>query len=272
MKWNRDSMRDYKLYQRRESRVPHTVKPVVTVNGVTVSFDGFKALDDLDLHILQGELRCLIGPNGAGKTTLLDILTGRLRPDRGQVVFEGNTNLLELPEHEIARIGIGRKFQKPTIFPHHTVWENLELSVQGDRSVWSTLFRRLAPEKVGKIEETLEIIGLKDKRHMHAGMISHGQKQWLELGMLLVQDPRLLLIDEPVAGMSEEEAEKTAELVVSLAGQHSIIIVEHDMHFVRSIAREVTVLHQGRVLFEGSMQEVQENPTVQEVYLGEDHA
>jgi urea transport system ATP-binding protein len=236
---------------------------------ITVSFDGFKALNDLTLYIQPGELRCIIGPNGAGKTTMMDVITGKTRPDRGSAWFGQAIDLLSLNEPEIAAAGIGRKFQKPTVFEHHTVFENLELAMSGDRSVWRLIFARLTRPQQQRIDEVLHIIQLTDRRHERAGALSHGQKQWLEIGMLLIQDPRLLLVDEPVAGMTPQEAERTAELLNSLAGKHSVVVVEHDMDFVRSIARTVTVLHEGHVLAEGTIDEVQANPKVKEVYLGE---
>jgi urea transport system ATP-binding protein len=236
---------------------------------ITVSFDGFKALNDLTLYIRPGELRCIIGPNGAGKTTMMDVITGKTRPDRGSAWFGQSIDLLGLTEPEIASAGIGRKFQKPTVFEHHSVFENLELAIAGDRAVWRLLIARLTAGQRQRIDEVLEIIQLADRRHERAGSLSHGQKQWLEIGMLLVQDPRLLLVDEPVAGMTPQETERTAELLNSLAGKHSVVVVEHDMDFVRSIARTVTVLHEGHVLAEGTIDEVQADPKVKEVYLGE---
>jgi urea transport system ATP-binding protein len=242
---------------------------VLYIESVTVSFDGFKALNDLSLYIQAGELRCIIGPNGAGKTTMMDVITGKTRPDHGSVWFGQTIDLLGLTEPEIAHAGIGRKFQKPTVFGEHTVFENLELAMAGNKSVWRMLFARLTSAQRERIDEVLELIGLAAHRHARAGALSHGQKQWLEIGMLLMQDPQLLLVDEPVAGMTPQETERTAELLVSLAGKHSVVVVEHDMNFVRSIARKVTVLHEGHVLAEGSMDEVQSNPRVKEVYLGE---
>ncbi len=238
------------------------------LENITKSFDGFKALDDLTLYIGNGELRCIIGPNGAGKTTLMDVITGKIRPDVGSAWFGDQLDLLKHKEHEIAQRGIGRKFQKPTVFIHHTVFENLELAMHADRSVLSSLFWKLSGAQRERIDEVLELIGLKDKRDMPAGSLSHGQKQWLEIGSLLMQNPRLLLVDEPVAGMSGQETEATAALLTSLAGKHSVVVVEHDMDFVRSIARQVTVLHQGSVLSEGTMDQVQNDPKVREVYLG----
>jgi len=243
--------------------------PILYLEDVSVSFDGFKALNKLTLYIDDGELRCIIGANGAGKTTMMDVITGKTRPDEGEVFFGQLINLLEWSEPEIAQAGIGRKFQKPTVFEHHTVYTNLELSMKADKSVWSTLFTRLSGEQRDHIDEVLETIGLSGQRNQRAGLLSHGQKQWLEIGMLLMQEPHLLLVDEPVAGMTAQEAERTAELLTSLAGKHSVVVVEHDMEFVRSIARKVTVLHEGSVLAEGDMETVQNDPRVVEVYLGE---
>jgi urea transport system ATP-binding protein len=243
--------------------------PVLYVEGVTVSFDGFKALNNLNLYVDDGELRCIIGPNGAGKTTMMDVITGKTKPDAGTVYFGQHIDLLSLSEHQIARGGIGRKFQKPTVFEPLTVYENLELAMAGDKRVWKTLFKDLTGEQRDRIDEVLHQIGLPKHRHQLAGALSHGQKQWLEIGMLLMQSPRVLLVDEPVAGMTSEEVEHTAQLLTSLEGKHSVIVVEHDMAFVRSIARKVTVLHQGSVLAEGTMDQVQSNPKIVEVYLGE---
>jgi urea transport system ATP-binding protein len=242
---------------------------ILYLEDVSVSFDGFKAINNLNLYIDAGELRCIIGPNGAGKTTMMDIITGKTRPDAGSAYFGQNIDLLHLSEPEIAQAGIGRKFQKPTVFESHTLFENLELAMAGDKRVWPTLTARLNSLQRERINEVLEIIGLQENRHQLAGSLSHGQKQWLEIGMLLMQDPKLLLVDEPVAGMTHQEMDRTAELLTSLAGQHSVVVVEHDMDFVRSIARKVTVLHQGSVLAEGSMNEVQNDPKVVEVYLGQ---
>lgn len=242
---------------------------ILYLEDVSVSFDGFKAINDLNLYIDAGELRCIIGPNGAGKTTMMDIITGKTRPDRGSAFFGQNINLLHLSEAEIAQAGIGRKFQKPTVFEFHSVFENLELSMAGDKRVWPTFRARLNGTQLDRIDDVLEIIGLQESRSRYAGSLSHGQKQWLEIGMLLMQNPKLLLVDEPVAGMTHQEMERTAELLTSLAGDHTVVVVEHDMDFVRSIARKVTVLHQGSVLAEGSMDEVQNDRRVVEVYLGE---
>jgi urea transport system ATP-binding protein len=241
---------------------------ILYLEDLTVSFDGFKALNALTLYIDPGELRCIIGPNGAGKTTMMDVITGKTRPDSGSAWFGQTTNLLGLSEPEIAEAGIGRKFQKPTVFEQHTVLENLQLAVAGDKSLWATLFSPLSTQQGERIESVLETIQLQDRRNIRAGALSHGQKQWLEIGMLLAQEPRLLLVDEPVAGMTPQEVERTAELLSSLAGKHSVMVVEHDMDFVRSIANKVTVLHEGHVLAEGSIHEVQADPRVVEVYLG----
>jgi urea transport system ATP-binding protein len=241
---------------------------VLYLEDITVRFDGFKALDSLTLYIETGELRCIIGPNGAGKTTMMDVVTGKTRPDSGSAWFGQNVNLLKHSEPQIAQIGIGRKFQKPTVFEQHTVFENLELAMAGDKSVWHALFARLTGAQTDRIDEVLANVRLQDRRDHLAGALSHGQKQWLEIGMLLMQEPQLLLIDEPVAGMTPQETERTAELLVSLAGKHSVVVVEHDMDFVRSIARRVTVLHEGRVLAEGDIDTVQNDPRVIEVYLG----
>jgi urea transport system ATP-binding protein len=243
--------------------------PIIYIENMTVSFDGFKAINNLSLTIDHGELRCIIGPNGAGKTTMMDCITGKTRPDKGTVFYGQTMDLTKMSEYEIAQVGIGRKFQKPTVFPFHSVFENLELALHTNKDVWPTLIAKLNGEQRDHIDEVLDIIGLKDQIHLRAGLLSHGQTQWLEIGMLLMQKPLLLLVDEPVAGMTHQEAEKTAELLTSLAGEHSVVVVEHDMDFVRSIARTVTVLHEGSVLAEGSMDEVQNDPKVIEVYLGE---
>jgi len=242
---------------------------ILYLEDITVSFDGFRALNELTLYIDAGELRCIIGPNGAGKTTMMDVITGKTRPDNGSAWFGQTTDLLALTEPEIAEAGIGRKFQKPTVFERHTVAENLELAVAGDKRVWNTLVRKIMREQQERIESVMQTVGLGTQRTMLAGNLSHGQKQWLEIGMLLMQDPQLLLVDEPVAGMTPQEVERTAELLLSLAGKHSVVVVEHDMEFVRSIARKVTVLHEGHVLAEGNIDEVQNNAKVIEVYLGE---
>jgi urea transport system ATP-binding protein len=235
---------------------------------LTVSFDGFKALNELSLYVDPGELRCIIGPNGAGKTTMMDVITGKTRPDSGTAWFGRQIDLLSLTEPEIAQAGIGRKFQKPTVFEQLTVFENLELALAGGRSFLKTLLARMTVAQHKRIDSVLDIIGLGEHRESLAKILSHGQKQWLEIGMLLMQNPELLLVDEPVAGMTPQEIERTARLLQSLAGDHSVIVVEHDMDFVRSIARRVTVLHEGRVLAEGDMDKVQNDPRVIEVYLG----
>jgi len=241
---------------------------ILYLEDVTVSFDGFRALNALTLYVQLGELRCIIGPNGAGKTTMMDVITGKTRPDSGSAWFGQTIDLLSLTEPEIAQAGIGRKFQKPTVFERHTVAENLELAMAGNKSVWRWLHARLAGAERARIEEVLEVVQLAARWNELAGALSHGEKQWLEIGMLLMQDPQLLLVDEPVAGMTPQETERTAALLRSLAGRHSVIVVEHDMDFVRSIARRVTVLHEGSVLAEGSIEEVQRDPRVIEVYLG----
>ena len=248
--------------------VDTTHGPILYLDGITVSFDGFKALNDLSLTIEDGELRCIIGPNGAGKTTMMDVITGKTRPDAGTAFFGQTIDLTTLTEAEIAHAGIGRKFQKPTVFEHHSVFENLELAMKADKRARKSLHARLARTDVDRIAETLELIQLGDAYERPAGLLSHGEKQWLEIGMLLMQEPRLLLLDEPVAGMTDDETMRTAELCLSLAGRHSVVVVEHDMDFIAKIARTVTVLHEGSVLAEGSMDVVQADPRVIEVYLG----
>jgi len=244
--------------------------PILYLEGVNVSFDGFKALNNLSLYIDAGELRCLIGPNGAGKTTLMDVITGKTRPDSGSVFFGQTIDLLKMDEPAIAEAGICRKFQKPSVFDRLTVYENLELALATRKGVWHTLFAQLNGDNQDRIEQVLGTIGLTELRFQMAGILSHGQKQWLEIGMLLMQEPKVMLVDEPVAGMTHQEVERTAELLLSLQGERSIIVVEHDMEFVRSIAQQkVTVLHEGSVLTEGSMDEVQNDPRVIQVYLGD---
>jgi urea transport system ATP-binding protein len=248
-------------------------KASLCVDNISVSFDGFKALNQLTLILDEGELRCLIGPNGAGKTTLMDVITGKTRPDEGSVFLVGYArDLTSMTEYEIATLGIGRKFQRPTVFLGHTVFENLELALAGDRSVFKSIFKRLSGAERETIDRALETVGLKDAHDRDANVLSHGQKQWLEIGMLLVQNPKILLVDEPVAGMTHQEMDRTAELLVSLAGKHTVVVVEHDMDFVRSIAKQVTVLHEGTVLAEGTLDEVKANPRVVEVYLGDPDA
>jgi urea transport system ATP-binding protein len=261
---------------RLASSAPHGLarpRAHLWVDSVSVSFDGFKALTDLTLTLDKGELRCIIGPNGAGKTTLMDVITGKTRPDAGAVYLVGpsreQTLLTQMAEYEVAQLGIGRKFQRPTVFHGHSVFENIELSLALERSVFHSLTAWLRPSERDKIDEILHTVGLSRRRNERAGRLSHGEKQWLEIGMLLALDPSILLVDEPVAGMTHQETERTAELLSSLSGERTVVVVEHDMDFIRSIAREVTVLHEGRVLAEGPMDVIQNDPKVIEVYLGE---
>jgi len=240
----------------------------LTLEGVNKSFEGFKAISDLNFYLDDGELRVVIGPNGAGKSTMLDLITGRTRPDTGKIEFGRDMDLTRMNEAQINRIGIGRKFQTPSVYIDHTVSENIWLSLEGPRNVWTTLFSRLTPAQKERIDEVLNLIGLAAKANTKAGLLSHGQKQWLEIGMLLAQNPKVLLVDEPAAGMTDEETVKTGELLLSLAGKHSIVVIEHDMTFVRQIASKVTVLHQGHVLKEGTVDQVQQDEQVIEVYLG----
>jgi urea transport system ATP-binding protein len=242
--------------------------PILYLDDITVSFDGFKALNALSLTIERGELRCIIGPNGAGKTTMMDVITGKTRPDAGTAFFGQTFDLTRLPETEIARLGIGRKFQKPTVFENHTVFENLELAMKMDKRVRASLLAKLTAAQRDLVAFTLKTIRLAGSEDRLAGSLSHGQKQWLEIGMLLMQEPELILLDEPVAGMTDAETARTAELILELAGRHSVVVVEHDMDFVGKIARTVTVLHEGSVLAEGSMAAVQADERVIEVYLG----
>ncbi len=241
---------------------------VLYVDGVTVSFDGFKALNNLSYTVRTGEMYAVIGPNGAGKTTMMDVVTGKTRPDSGQVYFKQVHDLTRLDEAAIANLGIGRKFQKPTVFENHTVMENLELALKSKRGPFASLFFRLTPERADRIDEVLTTIGLTGQRQAMAGTLSHGQKQWLEIGMLLIQEPELLFLDEPVAGMTDAETEQTSELLRQIAGKHSVVVVEHDMAFVRALDVKVTVLHEGSVLAEGSLDHVQNDEKVIEVYLG----
>ena len=243
---------------------------ILTVEDVSKTFDGFKAITNLNFYLSRGELRTVIGPNGAGKSTFFDLITGRTKPDKGKIEFGWDIDLVGMNEYEINRLGIGRKFQTPSVYVDHTVFENLLLSLKGARGVFSTLFFRLRSEQRDRIDELLKLIRLDGKRDLRAGQLAHGEKQWLEIGMLLAQDPQLLLVDEPAAGMTDEETARTGELLISLSERHSIVVVEHDMAFVRQIAREgqVTVLHQGTVLCEGKFDEVQANDRVREVYLG----
>ena len=244
---------------------------ILYLEDVSVSFDGFKAINKLSLDIAPGELRCIIGPNGAGKTTMMDIITGKTRPDSGTVFFGSTIDLLRHNEPQIAQLGIGRKFQKPTVFEQLSVFENLELALKTHKGVAASMRFRLDSTQSDRVAELLHTIHLADSVRRLAGNLSHGQKQWLEIGMLLMQDPKLLLLDEPVAGMTDEETERTAELFLSLEGQHSLVVVEHDMKFVDQLTegwKKVTVLHEGRVLAEGTLAEVQANEQVVEVYLG----
>ncbi len=238
------------------------------LEDISVSFDGFQALKDLNLYIRPGELRCIIGPNGAGKTTLMDIITGRVRADKGTVYFGANTDLSELAEADIARLGIGRKFQRPTVFEAHTVKQNIELAMAGPRGFLGLLTARHSHAERQRIEELLTLGGLTEQSDRLAGMLSHGQKQWLEISMLIAQNPALLLIDEPVAGMTTREIDQTGRLMQELAQNHTVVVIEHDMDFVRSIADQVTVLHQGSVLTEGKYEAVSKDKRVQEIYLG----
>jgi len=238
------------------------------MEGVTVSFDGFKALNDLNFYVDRGELRAVIGPNGAGKTTMMDVITGKTRPDLGRIDFEGWIDLTRHDEAAISQLGIGRKFQKPTVFENHTVWDNLDLAMAGERRPFLMLWHRLSRADRDRLEEALAIIGLESRAFDLAGELSHGQKQWLEIGMLLCQDPKLMLVDEPVAGMTDAETEHTATLLKSLAGKHAVVVVEHDMAFVRDLGCRVTVLHEGAVLAEGSIDAVSNNRRVVDVYLG----
>jgi len=238
------------------------------VDGVSVSFDGFKALNRLSFFVLKGELRAIIGPNGAGKTTMMDVVTGKIRPDDGDVFFQGDIDLTKLDEARIANLGIGRKFQKPTVFETQTVFENLELALAGNRKARESLFFRLSGEQADRIDEVMRVIALGDFRDRLAGSLSHGQKQWLEIGMLLMQEPNLLLVDEPVAGMTDAETEQTAKLLREIAIDHTVVVVEHDMEFVKTLDCRVTVLHEGSVLAEGALETVQQDQRVIEVYLG----
>ncbi len=245
---------------------------VLTVEGVDKSFDGFKAVNDLNFYLREGELHTVIGPNGAGKSTFMDLITARTKPDRGKIVYHKedghDIDLTRTREHVVSQLGISRKFQNPTVYNSHTVYDNLLLSLNAGRGVLKTLFYRETREHRDKIHQVLETIRLESRKNHIAGSLSHGQKQWLEIGMLLAQDPKIMLVDEPAAGMSDEETERTGELLLSLEGKHSLIVIEHDMDFVRQIARRVTVLHQGHVLKEGDFESVRRDPEVVEVYLG----
>ena len=258
-------------YQRiKQAGVDTTHGAILYLEDIVVSFDGFKAINHLNLDISVGELRCIIGPNGAGKTTMMDVITGKTKPSSGSAFFGQTMDLTKMNEVEIAHAGIGRKFQRPTVFEQHSVFENLELAMKMDKRVVTTLFARLNSEQRDKIAVVLALIRLHDQGRRPAGLLSHGQKQWLEIGMLLIQEPQLILLDEPVAGMSDAETARTAELLNELRGKHSIMVVEHDMGFVTEIAQQgkVTVLHEGSVLAEGTMQQVQADERVIEVYLG----
>jgi urea transport system ATP-binding protein len=252
----------------RPGEVDVTHGRILYLEDVNVSFDGFKAINNLSLDIAPGELRCIIGPNGAGKTTMMDIITGKTKPDSGQVFFGSTIDLLSYREPEIAALGIGRKFQKPTVFEQLSVFENLELALATDKSVRRSMVFALTGQEKDRLSEVLTTIHLADSAARPAGLLSHGQKQWLEIGMLLMQEPKLLLLDEPVAGMTDEETERTAQLFLSLKGRHSLMVVEHDMGFIRTISEKVTVLCEGSVLAEGTLDEVQANERVIEVYLG----
>jgi urea transport system ATP-binding protein len=238
------------------------------LNDVHKTFDGFKAIDGLSFVVEKGELRAVVGPNGAGKTTMMDIVTGKTRPDSGEVIWGADTDLTKVDEAGSARLGIGRKFQQPTVFETHTVEDNVALALAADRGVWATLFHRRSAAEAARIDALLELVRLRDARGELAANLSHGQKQWLEIGMLMAQDPQLLLVDEPAAGMTDAETMRTAELLRDIAGQHSVVVVEHDMEFVRALGCKVTVLHRGAVLAEGSLDHVSANPEVIEVYLG----
>jgi urea transport system ATP-binding protein len=238
------------------------------VNGVTKVFDGFRALNNLSLVLQPGEMRAIIGPNGAGKTTMMDVITGKTRPDTGEVVFSADTDLTKMDEPSIAQLGIGRKFQKPTVFEHHTVWDNLLLSLAGDRRPRFSLFAKQTKAEEARIDEILATVRLTEQRFRRGGDLSHGQKQWLEIGMLLAQEPRLLLVDEPVAGMTDSETAQTADLLREINKTRSVVVVEHDMDFVRALGVKVTCLHEGSVLSEGTLDHVSADPKVVEVYLG----
>lgn len=254
--------------QQPTDRFREQTDPVLQLENINVNFDGFQALTDLSLQIGVGELRCIIGPNGAGKTTLMDVITGKTRPQSGRALYDQSVDLMTLDPIAIARRGIGRKFQKPTVFEALSVEENLEIAMKGEKSVWASLRAALSGEQRDRLDEVLQLLRLEGERRRRAGLLSHGQKQFLEFGMLLVQEPHLLLLDEPAAGMTDAETEYTAELFRALSGKHSLMVVEHDMGFVETIADKVTVLHQGQVLAEGSLREVQANEQVIDVYLG----
>ncbi|ACR10682.1 urea ABC transporter, ATP-binding protein UrtD [Teredinibacter turnerae T7901] len=244
------------------------VQSILYLNGVTKSFDGFKAINNLSLDIAPGELRAIIGPNGAGKSTMMDIITGKTKPDTGEVRFKDNIDLTRHDEADIANMGIGRKFQKPTVIESLSVWDNLELALAGNRGIWQTLFNVIKPGQAERVDEVMTLIGLNEKRNDLAANLSHGQKQWLEIGMLFIQEPEVLLVDEPAGGMTDMETMQTAKLLKDIAKSHSVIVVEHDMDFVRALESKVTVLHEGSVLAEGSLDKVSADQRVIEVYLG----
>ena len=243
-------------------------RSAIYLDGISVSFDGFKALNNLSVELAAGELRAVIGPNGAGKSTMMDVMTGKTRPDQGTALFLGRHDLTLLDETQIANLGIGRKFQKPSVIETLTVWENLELALAGNRSPWRAIVQILHPQDRRSMTEVASRVGLADALDQLGGALSHGQKQWLEIGMLLLQEPEVLLVDEPAAGMTDAETLKTAELLKSLAGEHTVIVVEHDMEFVEALGCKVTVLHEGHVLAEGSMSHVSSKDEVIDVYLG----
>ena len=243
-------------------------KSILSCDKVTVAFDGFKAVDGMDLHLEPGELRFLIGPNGAGKTTMLDVICGKVKPASGSIHFQGDIDISRKKEYQIAELGIGRKFQAPSIFAELTVFENLELAMSQNRGVFATLRAKMTKKDTTRITEQLALIGLSHRAEVRAGGLSHGEKQWLEIGMMLMQEPVVLLLDEPVAGMTDTETEKTGELLKEITKQRTVVVVEHDMAFVRAFATKVTVMHEGKLLMEGTMQQVQEDAMVAEVYLG----
>ena len=247
---------------------PTSKTAILYLENINVSFDGFKALNDLSLSIRPGEMRAIIGPNGAGKTTMMDVITGKTRPDSGRVLFNDIHNLARMDETDIATLGIGRKFQKPTVFENHTVNDNLLLALSDGRGVWDTLFANVGSREAERIDEILQIIRLTKVQAEYAASLSHGQKQWLEIGMLLAQKPKLLLVDEPVAGMTDSETAETARLLKEISQQHSLVVVEHDMDFVRDLDVDVTVLHEGAAIAEGSLDYVSKSDRVIEVYLG----
>jgi urea transport system ATP-binding protein len=257
-----------RLEKREQEAMEAFERTLLFIEDVTVSFDGFRALNSLSFAIAPGEMRAIIGPNGAGKTTMMDVVTGKTRPDKGTVIFDRLHDLARLDETEIALLGIGRKFQKPTVFDSHTVFDNIELALKADRRARATLLWRESESEDNKVDEILKVVRLSAVRNRLAGSLSHGQKQWLEIGMLLAQDPKLLLVDEPVAGMTDAETQQTAELLKEINREHTVIVVEHDMAFVRDLGVKVTCLHEGSVLAEGSIDEVSTNERVVEVYLG----